>query len=121
MNSTELAAQIEIFLLAAGEHVPVKTLCDHFGIPERLLRADGKRRPLCHRFAISSSKNGENGLKHIRHCTTAERLAYKHARKKVLIANARALQEYDRALHNCLTGKHPNKIERHTGQGLLPI
>lgn len=114
-----LATQIEMFLLVERDHVPVKRICERFGIHERILRADGKRRPLCHRFAISSSKNGENGLKHIAHCTVRERLTYKHARRKVLVANARALKEYDAALHNCLTGKLPEQFERHTGQRTL--
>jgi hypothetical protein len=116
MNLGELASNIEIFLLLQGDWVSVEELCQRFAITERLLRADGKRRPLCGRFAISSSTKG---LKHIRHATTEERITYKHARLKVLVANARALKEYDQALSNCLTGKRPAQVERHTGQGIL--
>lgn len=119
--SSELATQIEIFLLLAGDWVPVEDICARFGIPERQLRADSGRRPLCRHFAISSSRNGKNGLKHLSLCTTAERLAYKHNRRKRLVAEARALAEYNTALKNCLTGKRPDQIERHTGQGLLSL
>ena len=55
MNPGELATQIEVFLLLRGDWVSVEELCQRFAIPERLLRADGKRRPICGRFAISSS------------------------------------------------------------------
>jgi hypothetical protein len=119
MSTTEqaaLATRIEIFLLTRAEWVSVETVCRGCEVTERLLRADGRRRPIFSRFAISSSTKG---LKHIRHTTARERITYKHARQKVLIAHARALKEYAQAVHACVTGKLPDLHEVHTNQGLL--
>ena len=114
---TDRAAIIEQYLLAAGDWVSVDDVCRSCNIPERLLRADGHRRPIFSRFAISSSTRG---LKHITHTTVRERLRYKHARLKVLIANRRALDEFAHALHSNLAGRNPT-YERHTGQIILPL
>lgn len=114
-----LAIEIETFLLARAEWVPVEEICERFKIDQRLLRATKNRRPLCHHFAISSSQSGKNGLKHLSLCSLLERLAYKHNRIKRLIAEKRALKDYEQALHNCLTGKRPSLLERHTGQLVL--
>lgn len=111
-----LATRIEMYLLALAEWVPVVDICRDCEVAERLLRADGRRRPIYSRFAISSSTKG---LKHLAHTDARERIAYKHARKKVLIANARALRDFDNAVSACLTGKLPTLTEYHTGQGLL--
>ena len=116
--TSDLATRIEMFLLLRGDWVPVSEICQHFSIPERILRADGKRRPLCRHFAISSSTHG---LKHISLATVKERIRAKHKPRKILIAAARAQRDYDLALHNCLTGKRPDQTERHTGQSLLPL
>jgi hypothetical protein len=113
MNTGDLATTVEMFLLSRGGWVSVEDVCHACEVPERLLRADRKRRPIHTPFAISSSTKG---LKHISKTTARERIEYKHARLKVLIANRRALDEYTRALANCLTGKRPNQVERHTGQ-----
>lgn len=113
MTQTDLQTQIEAFLLTEDRWFSVAEICERFRFPERLLRADGRRRPLCGRFAISSSTKG---LKHISFATVPERLDYKHARRKVLVANARALKEYALAVNNCLTGRKPTLQERHTGQ-----
>jgi hypothetical protein len=119
MTSGELATQIEIFLLNREGWVAVAEICTHFRIPERMLRADGKRRPLLARFAISSTRAGQNGFKHLSKTTVAERLEYKHNRIKRLIAERRALDEYTSAFHSCLTGKPQH--ERFTQQGLLSL
>ncbi|MEI6034492.1 MAG: hypothetical protein WCS65_09460 [Verrucomicrobiae bacterium] len=113
MSTGELANAIEALLLARAGWVSVDDVCSACQVPERLLRADGKRRPIFSRFAISSSTKG---LKHISLTTAPERIRYKHSRLKVLIANRRALDEFNRALTNCLTGKRPGQYERHTGQ-----
>jgi len=113
---TDLATRIEIYLNLCEDWVSVETICRECGVTERILRADGKRRPIYGRFAISSSIKG---LKHIRHTTVSERLTYKHARKKVIVAHARALKEFTLALHDALTGKHPQQHEILTGQGTL--
>lgn len=116
MTPPDLQTQIEAFLLTEPRWFSVSEICERFAFPERLLRADGRRRPLCRRFAISSSTKG---LKHLSFATIRERLEYKHARRKVLIAQARALKEYNEAITNCLTGKKPTLQERHTGQLVL--
>lgn len=110
-----LATQIETLLLERETWVPVEEICATCQIPERLLRADGRRRPIFSRFAISSSTKG---LKHIKHTDARERITYKHARLKVLIANRRALDEFNNAIANCLTPTIP-AVERHTGQMVL--
>jgi hypothetical protein len=114
MNLSDLALRVDLYLLNSGGWVSVDDICQHCSVPERLLRADGKRRPIFTRFAISSSSKG---LKHLAHTTARERITYKHARKKVLVQYARALKEFDTAVHNCITGRP--RIERHTGQALL--
>lgn len=119
MTQPDLATRIEMFLLTRREWVPVEEICRHFQIPERLLRADGRRRPLCRHFAISSARGGKNGFKHLSLCDVAERLEYKHNRLKRLVAERRALDEYATAITNCLTGKHPHQEERFTGQQTL--
>jgi len=113
MNTGELATRIELLLLDRATWVPVDEICAACQINERLLRAVGRRPAIFSRFAISSSTKG---LKHIRHTDARVRIAYKHARLKVLIANRRALDEYHAALSNCLTGRKPTLQERHTGQ-----
>ena len=113
MNSGELSDRIEALLLSRAGWVAVEDVCSACEVPERLLRADGRRRPIFARFAISSSTHG---LKHLSLTTAPERIRYKHSRLKVLIANRRALDEFNQAVHACLTGKRPNLVERHTGQ-----
>jgi hypothetical protein len=110
MNS-DLALRIELFLLDKGDWVPVKELCRECSVPERLLRAAGRRKSIFSKFAISCSTKG---IKHIALTTPRERIQYKHSRLKVLIANRRALDEFTLAVTNCLTGRPT--YERLTGQ-----
>jgi hypothetical protein len=121
MSSPDLATQLEMHLLCKGGWVPVAEICAHLGINERDLRATGRKRAIFARFAISNSAPGRNGLKHISLCSVAERLAYKHNRLRRLVAETRALRDYDLAVTNCLTGKRRQEFERHTGQSLLPL
>lgn len=114
----DLQTRIETLLLTENRWFSVAEICSRFGFDQRLLRADGRRRPLCRSFAISSSTKG---IKHIAWSTVRDRLEYKHARRKVIIANARSLKEYQSAIANCLTGKKPHIRERHTGQLLIPL
>lgn len=116
MNHDELAIRIESFLLTAKRWFSVAEICRACECPERLLRADGKRRPIYRKFAISSSTKG---LKHLSFTTIAERLQYKHARLKVLISNRRALDDFAEASRSCLTGKFPDQRERFTQQATL--
>jgi hypothetical protein len=108
-----------MYLLLKKDWVLVDDLCAHFQIDERILRADGKRRPLCRHFAISSSTRG---LKHITNATTAERVRYKNSRRKTMVAAIRATREYNEALRISLTGKFPHQLERFSGQlTLFPL
>jgi len=116
MYPGDLANNIEALLLARAGWVPVDDVCTACHVPERLLRAHGKRLPIFSAFAISSFTKG---LKHLSLTTTEERIRYKHSRLKVLIANRRALDEYHRALSNCLTGRFPDQVERFTHQATL--
>lgn len=116
----DLPIHLEEYLLQRPRWVPIAEICEAFGIDERALRAHGRKRPLLHHCAISSAKPGENGLKHIRHTTVAERLAYKHQRKRVLIASARALKDLNAAIAHALSGSYPHRTDGH-GHRLLPL
>jgi len=116
MDYGELAIRIESFLLTAKRWFSTAEICRACGCQERLLRADGKRRPIFRKFAISSSAKG---LKHLNFTTVTERLTYKHARLKVLISNRRALDDLAEATRCCLTGKFPDQRERFTQQATL--
>lgn len=109
-----LGSRIELYLLDRPDWVPVREICEHFEIEERILRADGHRRPLCRTFAISCSTRG---LKHLRYSSPRERIAYKHARLKVGIAYFRAVREFDEAIGLQVTGNPA--FEALTGQRLL--
>jgi hypothetical protein len=113
MDPTPLADRIEALLLSRGGWVAVEEVCSACDVPERLLRRDKRRKPIFSGFAISSSTKG---IKHIDFATRPERITYKHSKQKVIIAYRRALDEYKHAISNCLTGKRPNQVERHTGQ-----
>lgn len=113
-----LAHQIEQHLLAQADWVSVADLCQRFSIDQRDLRAKGHRKPhLLKPFAISHSVKG---YKHIARATIAERLQYKHACRKNLLAYVRADRQYRAALRNCTT-RRPIPQERHTGQLLIPL
>lgn len=113
---TQLAHEIEAYLLAHPRWVPVRELEEHFDIDERVLRANGKRRPLLAHCAISNSDPGHNGFKHIRHTTISERLKAKHSYRKRLIAAARADRDLHRAIAHALDGKFDA-----AGQGHLSV
>jgi len=116
MIPDNLANRIEAILLARAGWVSVEEVCALCEIPERITRADGKRRPIFSLFAISSSTKG---LKHLDHTTARERITYKHSKQKVIVAYYRALRDYNNALANCLTGKFPRQEERFTHQATL--
>jgi hypothetical protein len=114
-----LATAIEIYLLATPRWVPLRELENVFSINERDLRAKGKQRPICGRFAISSAAKGRHGLKHIMHASIDERLAHKHKNRRVLIAAARNDRDYENALRNALDARTPQSDL--TGQTILPL
>ena len=74
-----LASQIEAFLLESQTWVPVRQICERFGINQRSMRALDDKPPLCAGFSISNSKRG---LKHIAFATREEALHAYRARRK---------------------------------------
>jgi hypothetical protein len=114
--NVSLVIQIEDFLLANPRWVPVRELEERFGIDERILRAQGRRRPLLAHCAISNAEPGNNGYKHIRHTTVRERLRAKHACRRRIIAGARADKDLKRAVAHALDGRFDK-----AGQGHLPV
>jgi hypothetical protein len=109
----ELQAQIEQFLLEAGDWVPGEVLAARFMINERHFRADGKIPGLVSKIAIFSC----GGLKHLRHSTVKERLACKHRLRKEIISRVRRERWLQEGTRNCLNGQ----TELHTGQDVLPL
>jgi hypothetical protein len=112
----DTARQIELYLIAAGTWVPTVVICSLFGLKERALRQDGKRPGLLDEFAVSSTRNGESGYIHHRHLATPDWLPIKHRLRRHAIAELRKLKAWTHGRANCLTGKRPELIERHTGQ-----
>jgi hypothetical protein len=114
---TDLAAQIEQYLLTRAEWVPAREICQRFGISdERSLRATADRPGLLDLFAVSSSA----GFKHHRHLPTDEWLPIKHRLRRHAIAELRKAARWTRSRHNILTSRAPT-YERHTGQIILPL
>ncbi len=110
------AAQIELFLLAAGTWVPTAEICARFGIKQRLLRADKDRPGLLDEFAVSSTRNGESGFIHQNNLPTPQFLAIKHRITRHAIGEIRKVRTWTQARTRCLTGKRPELVEKHTGQ-----
>lgn len=117
----DLSDRLESYLFAEPRWVPVAEICERFGIEERVLRAEGRRRPVHADFAISSARPGAHGFKHISHASIKERLAHKHACLRRIIAGARAKKDYDRALRNAITGKWPDQVADAHGQRVLAL
>ncbi len=120
-DPAQLASQIELYLIDRGCWVPSSEICDRFGVRERLLRRDGRRKGLLVRFAMSSTNNGENGFIHHRFLGTRDYLRIKHGRMRHAIAEIRTVRDAEFGRRNCLIGRPPNRYETHTGQGLLPM
>lgn len=113
MNS---GAQIELFLLARGTWVPTAEICARFDIQERALRAVGDKPGLLDGFAVSSTKQGEHGFCHHRFVERADWLKTKHRLLRHAVGELRKVRAWDRARQNCLTGRRPELVEKHTGQ-----
>jgi hypothetical protein len=115
-DPSAIALRIEQHLLARADWVSVAEICERFGVDQRDIRAKGRKQGhLLKPFAIS---NSVRGYKHIVHTTAAERIQYKHATRKNLVAYARADRQLAAALRNCTT-RRPMPHERHTGQLIL--
>ncbi|MCX6994170.1 MAG: hypothetical protein NT011_13650 [Kiritimatiellaeota bacterium] len=116
----DLTPQIEAYLLARGDWVKSREICERFGIKDdRKLRAIDDQPGLCSRIAISGNK----GFKHISLATTAEwQEHYARERKHNIMAlvNLRA----KRRLRLNLTRQiqRPQIVcERDTGQTLMKL
>lgn len=116
----DLASRIESYLLAHPRWVPIREIEEVFHINERILRASGRQQPLLHYCAISSAKPGSNGLKHYNHTTVKERLAYKHRRTRILIAEVLALKAHGLAISNAMDRTPPITTDLN-GQTILPL
>lgn len=114
-----MAGQIEVFLLIQRDWVPEKVLVEHFGIRDRLLRADDKvgRVGLLDDFAVSC----ELGFKHVNLLTVQDRIRAKHRIRRHWVAEMRKERRQQRAIENARVGLRPHQVERHTGQCLLGL
>jgi len=112
----DLENQVEAFLLSVGGWVSKLQICDRFGIPERRTRADDDRPGLLDNFAVSSTREGQSGFIHNKFLPTKDYLPIKHRIKRHAIGELRKTRRWDAARSNCLTGKRPGMMERHTGQ-----
>ena len=87
---TELEAQIESYLFTERRWVKAEEICARFGLADkRALRAVGKKRGICSKFAISNTRRG---LRHIVFATETEVYhAYRQRRKHAVgeMVNAR--------------------------------
>lgn len=114
---TDLARQIESFLLANRRWVKSEELCERFEIRQRQLRALGDEPGLCSEFAIS----GDKGFKHVLHATNDEfERSYQRSRRHGIgeLIGARRRRRYrDRLLIEKPTPLH----EKATGQAVMAI
>lgn len=118
---TELATQIEAYLLARGGWVPAIEICKRFSIPDRLLRQDGRRPGLLDNCAVSSTRGGQSGFIHHRFLPTEQWLPIKHRLLRHGISEIRRVRRWDQARRNILSGPRTELTEAHTGQTLLPL
>jgi hypothetical protein len=118
MNDT--AADIERWLLDLASWVPASAICERYGIPERQLRADGRRPGLLDEFAVSSTRNGHNGYIHHKYLPTEEWLPIKHRLRKHAVAELRRVKVWTRARARVLSPA-PAPAEAHTGQLVMSL
>ena len=115
---SDLAHQIELYLLRHGGWVTGRDLSLVFGVNERELRRDGDRSGLCSEFAISHSRRG---FKHVRNATEAEfSESYRRSRKHAIseMVGARKRKRY----RERLLSQPPEPItEVATGQVVMGI
>lgn len=116
---SEVAHQIEIYLLRAGGWVAGRDLSLVFGVNERALRRDGAQPGLCSEFAISHSRKG---FKHVKNATAeefaeADERVRKHARSEFYGA-----QKRKRYRARLLTEPPPEPVfEVSTGQSVMGL
>jgi hypothetical protein len=120
-GTANLVGQIELYLLDRADWVPTREICERFGVRDRQLRRDGKRKGLIDHCAVSSTNNGENGFIHHRFLPTEDYLPIKHGRLKHAISEIRKVRDWDSGRLRVKTGKPPAQYETLTGQSLLPL
>lgn len=98
-----IKTQIELYLLAARTWVSVRAICDRFAIPERSLRARGKKAGPLDAFAFSHPMHG---IIHHRYLPDPDFFR---------LDNSLGRQ----ARRNVMTGKHPDLREALSGQLIL--
>lgn len=112
-----LGQQIELWLLTQSDWVSAATICERFGVRERLLRADRDRQGLLSEFAICSDR----GFKHIRNASDPE---YRQAHERILAHlkhEARRLRSWRLRRQRERVGLRPIQFEKFTGQALLAV
>jgi len=116
----EICAQIEAFLIDRGEWVAEEEICARFGVGERALRQVNQKPGLCTSIAISRTKQGVKGFRHISCATTTEWIHFKHAQRRGAIAVLRRIRALDKRRHNAVRTACRLMWEKDTGQGLIP-
>lgn len=110
---------LEQFLFEAADWVPCKVLAARFAIAERAFRADGERNGLLEEFAVS----GEQGFKHIRHCTRDELRQARHRIRRHWLSELRKERRLQQAVarHKVCTITPDGQpfTQDPTGQGVL--
>jgi hypothetical protein len=117
---TDLQSEIESFLLGLASWCPAEVIVERFGVPERRLRADGRRPGLLDGFAVSSTRNGANGYIHHKFLPTEEWLPIKHRLRKHAVAELRRVKVWSQARARVLMPA-PQPTERHTGQLVMAL
>jgi hypothetical protein len=113
---TDLAPQIEAWLLAQPGWVSASDLCARFGIAdERLLRCIGTVPGLVSEFAISHTRKG---YRHVRKASTLEWLAFKFTLMRHSISQIRRIRRLAQVRHNVFLPTMPPS-EKDSGQYLL--
>jgi hypothetical protein len=112
---SELATEIERYLLLTKGWVGSEVLCDRFGVGDpRGLRGIGRKPGLVSAFAISS----DHGYKHVEHATTGEWLRFKARIVYHAVSELRRVHLLQRRRHGVLRKVGQVPTERDTGQTL---
>lgn len=114
---TDLAAQIEVWLLLQPGWISAADLCARYGIQDRALRDDGNDPGLVSLFAIS----GPLGFRHVRNATRDEHIAFKRRLRRHSIRQLRRVSILDRVRHNVTVPGPGYRLEADSGQAIFKI
>lgn len=114
---SELAPQIEAFLLEAHGWVSAMAVCARFGIPKRALRGLHGKPGICAQFAIS----GVKGYKHIKYCPDSEFNRSDRRLRNHSISQLLAARQRRRYRQRLLKSNPPVQVEKTTGQVVMPL